>query len=321
MRGKQGFDPPWHLKPAHLQSILASSGLRARKGASLRAETREIIFDLAGGIRLMGGYTPAPSPDRGLVVLIHGWEGGMDSAYILSAGAHLHRQGYGVFRLNLRDHGGTHHLNEGIFYATLIEETHQALKLAAALDGPSPAYLAGFSLGGNFALRLGLLCRDDPIPNLSKILAVSPVLDPAKATRAIDAHPLFRWYFVKKWKQSLARKMAVHPHRYDFRRVLALDSVGAITNALIRDLGEFASAQDYFDRYNITCDRLAGLTLSTAIVAAADDPIIPAEDFRDLRLGPSTRLHLHRHGGHSGFIQSWSFDAWHERFMTQFFVG
>lgn len=317
----QAFTPPWHLKPAHVQSVLASSGLRARKGVALRDVSRDMIFDLDHGVRLMGSYTPATSSDRGLVILIHGWEGGMDSAYILSAGAYLHQRGYALFRLNLRDHGGTHHLNEGLFFATLVEEVHQALKMAAALAEPKPAYLAGFSLGGNFALRLGLLCQKDPIPNLAKILAISPVLDPAKATRAIDAHPLFRWYFVKQWKQSLARKMSLHPHRYDFSQALSLGSVGKITNVLIEQCSDFASAEDYFDRYTITGDRLSQLALPSAIVVAADDPIIPASDFQDLALNPATRLHLHPHGGHSGFIESWSFVAWHERLMVEFFAA
>ena len=83
-----------------------------------------------------------------------------------------------------------------------------------------PFYLAGFSMGGNFALRIARKCAESPIENLSHIVSVSPVLDPEKSTYAIDDVPLLRRYFRKKWLRSLQKKQACFPDLYDFSDVL-----------------------------------------------------------------------------------------------------
>ena len=62
-------------------------------------------------------------------------------------------------------------------------------------------FLAGFSLGGNFALRLGLGAPAAGI-QLTGIGVVCPLINPVEATRNIEAnHPLYHRYFVKKWQK------------------------------------------------------------------------------------------------------------------------
>jgi hypothetical protein len=321
MKCEESFSPPPYLRPALVQSVLASSKARARGSGVLTSRAREVLLEAGDGVRLLGLHTPAAGVSKGLVVLIHGWEGGAGSAYILGAGCYLYDKGFSVFRLNLRDHGETHHLNEGIFYATMVEETFQALVQAAKLAGSGPVFLAGFSLGGNFALRLGLRNEVDPIFNLRQIVAVSPVLDPDKATTAVDSHRLFRWYFMKKWRRSLVRKQACFPSVYNFEDMMELTTIRSLTEALLARCSEYPAPQDYFARYNLTGQALAGLSLPTTIIAAADDPIIPADDFRRLVLNRRTALFLHDHGGHSGFIETLGFRSWHERKMADLFEG
>ena len=119
------FAPPWWLKAAHTQSILASVQPRRygvlRRARALLAASEAVVLDCGDGVRL-SGYYAARARAEGLVVLIHGWEGGADSSYVLSAGAHLHELGYAVFRLNLRDHGDSYHLNAGIFHSCRLAE-------------------------------------------------------------------------------------------------------------------------------------------------------------------------------------------------------
>ncbi|RBF42040.1 alpha/beta hydrolase, partial [Xanthomonas oryzae pv. oryzae] len=96
------------------------------------------------------------APPRGTVLLLHGWEGSADSNYMCLTAARVLGLGYQVFRLNFRDHGGTHHLNVDLFHSDRIDEV-----VNAAGDlwrrFPAPQLLAaGYSLGGNFALRLAL---------------------------------------------------------------------------------------------------------------------------------------------------------------------
>ena len=126
--------------------------------------SQEMIIDAGSGVRLLGYHSrQTVSQARGLIILLHGWEGSSDSTYILSTGRFFYRRGYDVFRLNLRDHGKSHHLNRGLFHGALTEETNKAVENISRLFPAGPCYLIGFSLGGNFALRIALRQTLTPI--------------------------------------------------------------------------------------------------------------------------------------------------------------
>lgn len=314
------FIPPVHLRATYVQTVLASSRLRTLGPNPMAACAREMILDTVDGVRLQGFHSPAPGTEaKGLVILLHGWEGSASSTYILHAGRFLHAHGYDVFRLNLRDHGDTHHLNEGLFYATLIDEVFSAVKQAAGLARGSGAYLAGFSLGGSFALRIARRCALEPIEPLRHVMAVSPVVDPARATRAIDESGLLRWYFLKKWRRSLRRKQALHPGRYDFSGLLSIKTIGGLTDALIRGSGIYGSSEEYFRGYTITGPALEKAPVPATIVMSRDDPAIPVDDFYGLRLGPHGKLIIHDYGGHNGFLSGLLGATWYEEKMLELF--
>ena len=316
------FIPSRPLRPAMLQTILASRKIRMRGQGPLLEAAREVILESGDGVRLQGFHSPHPEAGgAGTVVLIHGWEGSAESAYVMCASRHLFDRGFSVFRLNLRDHGDTHHMNEGLFYATLIPETLRAVQgVAERIDG-APLYLVGFSMGGSFVLRVGLACAGSPIPGLRHIVAVSPVIHPEKSTVAIDAAPLIKWYFLKKWRRSLKKKQERFPARYDFTPALARRTLRGVSEVLIDRYSDFSSLADYFAAYTLTGSALRDLEAPHTIITARDDPVIPVEDFYDLKLNKAGRLIIHRFGGHSGFIEDLSLEAWHERRLAGLFNG
>ena len=97
------------------------------------------------------------------MIILHGWEGSSSSAYVLAAGAYFYNRGFSVCRLNLRDHGESHHLNEGLFHGALLEETFDAVNTVARTSQNLPVYLLGFSMGANFALRIAIKHAQTPI--------------------------------------------------------------------------------------------------------------------------------------------------------------
>ena len=302
------------------QTLLASAAIRARGRHPMEVAARDVILTTAQGVRLLGIHSPQPrGKKRGLVILIHGWEGSSNSRYIKSAGRRLYRDGFDIFRLNLRDHGNTQQLNTGLFWASDLEEAFDAVFQAARLAGDGPAFLAGFSLGGNFALRVASRCTDIPVPNLRHVVAVSPVIDPAKATDRVDANRLILAYFLKKWRRSLAAKAALYPEAYDFERVLSLANVREMTASAVADYGAHPSVEDYFSDYRITTKIFEKIKIPTSVITAQDDPIIPVEDFFSLPDNPAVNLIIHPHGGHNGFIEDLRLCAWHERFMVEHF--
>jgi len=138
------------------------------------------------------------------------------------------------------------------------------------------------------------------------------VLDPEKSTKAIDRYPLLRKYFRQKWSHSLLKKQASFPSLYDFSEVLPLKTIGEMTDAMIQRYSDYKSSSDYFRHYAVMGDALADLTVPVTIITAQDDPIIPVEDFYDLKLHPSTELVIHRYGGHNGFLQTLSGRTWYQ---------
>ena len=318
--GENSFQPPWYLRSGQIQTILASSRFRAWGQNPVQDAAREVIIETPDGVRLQGYHSPQKASDgRGLVILLHGWEGSVDSTYITCASRALFRRGYDIFRLNFRDHGSSHHLNQGIFYAILIEEVFQAIQQISGNEEPKAVFLVGFSLGGNFALRIARKLHHNPIENLQHVVAISPVLDPHKATVKIDGQALIRHYFLKKWFQSLQIKQDLFPDVWDFSEVFALNSIMAVTDKMIEKFSDFKSASEYFKEYTILNDLIEDLPVPTTILTAADDPIIPVDDFYNLKLNRLTRLIVHNYGGHNGFIDSYLLKSWYEQKLADWF--
>lgn len=212
------FSPAWGLRSAFMQSALASKRparwLWRRRGVDLDTVSTLHTFDTAdefgAPVKLTGWHTPKAAA-KTLVVLIHGWEGSHESSYLYGLSCALHRAGHALFRLNLRDHGTTHHgLNEAMFHSARMAEVLDAVRQAQALDGAGRELVViGFSLGGNFALRVGL---QGPAAGLKPRLCigVSPAVNPGSTLRAIDEGPKFvHRYFLDKWRKTIDRKSVV----------------------------------------------------------------------------------------------------------------
>ena len=275
---------------------------------------------MPGGVRLLGSSAKHhPDRSKGLVIMLHGWEGSIDSTYMLCSGRFLFNRGFDIFRLNFRDHGRSQHLNRGMFYAVLLEEIQEAVLQIADQARPLPVFLVGFSLGGNFVLRILRACGETAASRIQHAVAVSPALNPRESTRCVDEHPLIRRYFLRKWKRSLQIKAALYPDLYDFTEILDLKTILAMTEALLERYSDYESVGSYFSDYAVKGDDLSANPLPTTIIVAEDDPIIPLPDFYQLNTHPNTRLVVHRHGGHNGFLFGWPLKSWYDLEMLRIF--
>ena len=316
----EAYQPPFVLKNPLLQTILASSKVRALGTNRMRSIARKKIIETGDGIKLLGYHSEqTDAPSKGLAILLCGWEGSADSTYILRSGKILYQSGYDVFRLNYRDHGPSHHLNSGIFYAVLLDEVYDAVSTVAAAAGDRPVFLIGFSLGGNFVLRLLRKCVQFPIANLRHAVSISPVLNPQKSTQTIDQIAFIRRYFLAKWRRSLQKKQALFPDLYDFSVVMRLETIQAVTDYLLTEYSDFHSVRDYFNAYAVMGTAVADITIPTTVITATDDPIIPVGDFYDLQPNDNIRLVIHHHGGHNGFITGLHLHSWYERNILTLF--
>jgi predicted alpha/beta-fold hydrolase len=318
------FRPHQLLRNAHLQSILPSLPPRRwhtqRRAQDLRQRAIDSHVDCEGLATLKVSLTRASGLRRDgerIALLLHGWEGNSDSSYVLSLGALLLEQGFDVARLNLRDHGGTQALNRELFHSCRLPEVRAAVQVLARQHPAARVYLAGFSLGGNFLLRTAAA----GVPaNVAGVVAISPVLDPAHAMSAMEQGlPVYQRYFVARWARSLRHKQQCWPTDYDFGELLSGRSLRDMTRELVSRHTSYSDMASYLAGYAITGDRLGSLTVPARILAAADDPIIPAADLSQLATPACLRVQCESHGGHCGFIDQYHGVSYADRYVLSQF--
>lgn len=321
-RGKD-FQPPWPLRSGHIQTMLSSSGVRRlmlpKAAQTVLQDSQQVVVDGGDGVRLTGAYTrqKTQSESRGLAVLFHGWEGSVDSTYVLQTGSRLLADGWDVFRLNFRDHGDSHHLNEALFHSCRIDEVLHALNDIAQRFPSRPLALAGFSLGGNFALRAAMHAPAAGLP-LSYALAVCPIIDPGEGLFSLEGQApwFYQAYFMHKWRRSLQAKQAAFPHVQYFELAELKQSLRGLTASLVSRHTDFGSLEAYLDGYSVAGRALEGMHVPCTILTARDDPVIPVAAFERLDLPANVELDISDYGGHCGYIRGWDMTSFTDEYIA-----
>jgi predicted alpha/beta-fold hydrolase len=302
-----------------LASTVARRGSIAKRTRPVVEAEKETLLDCGDAVRLQCFRSSPPNSTGRPAVILHGWEGSAESLYILSLSQQLFDRGFEVVRLNLRDHGETHHLNRDLFHSCRLSDVVGALRALHAIYPGKPLRLAGFSLGGNFLLRAAAQAEEAGL-NIAKVVAVSPVLDPEETLVALErSFPGYQLYFVRKWMRSLLKKQSVWPSVYDFTELGGMANLRRMTAVLVKRFTEFASLEDYLNGYAITGNRLAKLEVPSRIITSLDDPIIPAHGLQRLAPASSLEVTVTRNGGHCGFLERLSGPSWVERKIVEEF--
>lgn len=318
------FTPPVGLRSGHIQSLVSSSGIRRRavlrRSVAVRQAAEVWTLDGGDGIRLQGLYSQQVGESKGLVVVLHGWEGSVDSNYVLGNSARLYDAGFDIFRLNFRDHGDTHHLNHEIFHSCRLDEVVCALRDLQDRLTAKNWFLAGYSLGGNFSMRVGLKAQLAGL-DIRHIVAVCPVINPANAMISMEQGIRFyERYFERKWSRSLRIKQEEFPELYGEETWYDIKGLRERTHYLATRHAGFESAEEYFEGYSIADGRLAPLLVPSTILTSADDPVVPVTDFEHLPDNPCLELVISKYGGHCGFLKNWKLESMAEDLIAERFL-
>ncbi|GAB3091074.1 alpha/beta fold hydrolase [Aestuariicella hydrocarbonica] len=294
-----------------MQNIVSSVGLRKwlvkQRTQSLLSQSQEIILQGPDSARLQGFYLPQKNTDS-LVILLHGWEGSSDSAYILSATQALFDQGHAIFRLNFRDHGDSHHLNQELFNSTRLSDITGALTDLQQQLPHTHYSLAGFSLGGNFALRT-TMAQTNNAYRIDRAVAVCPVICPSDTMEALSKG-FYERYFVKKWKQSLLKKTTHFPE-YTYQNQLKLvKTLKDMNEFFIPGYTPYSDTSSYFDAYHLRENRLKELPVPTTIITSEDDPIVRVKMLPRQPLTDNLSLEVTRYGSHCAFLKNFKMQSW-----------
>ena len=308
------FKPAKGLSNRHLQSILSSTGprklLEKRRATQLLKTAKQHLITTPQGVNLLGYLSKTQKSSKGLAIILHGWEGSADSLYVLSSGQKLLDGGFDVFRLNFRDHGDTQHLNKDLFNSTRLQEVVEAIKYLCDKFGGLHNVLCGYSLGGNFCLRVANLAKAQHIA-LDQAIAICPLLHPPTTMDKLNTgFPVYEKYFVKKWKNSLFKKLQHHSHLDYGKTLKKLKTLDQMNDFFVVDYTNYASTNEYFEAYSILGDGLKQLAIPTTIITSLDDPIIPANQLSSLFASTWLSIELQDPGGHCAFIKNWKFESW-----------
>ena len=294
------------LRNGHTNSILAGSIARKlvvhRHCDIFLKNAKEEIISAGNGIRLAALFNKQTDAKNPVVILLHGWLGCAESLYILSLGKFLFDCGYHVARLNLRDHGNTEHLNQKLFHSCRIQEVINACAyIQKSFDMETS--IIGFSLGGNFALRVNAFTIEQDF-KLNKTISICPVIDPNSTLVSLEnSFFVYQNYFMQRWKQSFHRKAKAFPSTYSNETFNKFKTLREATEELAIHYAGFDTLEAYLNGYSIAGNRLSTLRAPAHIILTRDDPIIPWENSYKLIPNSYLKTYFSDNGGHCGFLE------------------
>lgn len=297
------YEPRRRLRNGHLMTLYAWG--RPRRFPHL-PPPEERLFEVAPGTRVLAHCHWQEARDRHpLLIGLHGLESSSAAHYMRGLADKAWRAGFSVLLLNQRNCGGTERLAETLYHSGLTGDADRVIDEIVRRDGVPKVVVAGYSLGGNLALKLAGDYGDAPPAALTGVCAVSPVVELDACVRALERRQnvVYQWNFVRGLKARMRRKAACQPGRFSLEPLGRIRSVREFDEIYTAPHFGFQGASDYYHRASAmrVIDRVR---IPALIITAEDDPFVPPGPFRDPRLAanPNVRLILTRHGGHCGFV-------------------
>ena len=282
-------------------------------------------FDVAPDARVLAHCYWQPEPRRhATLVALHGLEGSSLAHYMRGLADKAYAIGWNAVMLNQRNCGGTEALSAGLYHSGLSADPRAVITELTALDRLPDIAVAGYSLGGNLALRLAGDYGTETPQELRAVIAVSPTMHLGACVEALErrSNLIYEWNFVRSLKRRMKRKGRAWPDRFDLSRLDGVRTVREFDERFTAPSHGFRDADDYYHRASSlrVIDRVQ---VPTLILCAEDDPFVPPSQFEDPAIwaNPHVDVQLTRHGGHCGFYSpaSTGFDGyWAEQRIVDF---
>jgi predicted alpha/beta-fold hydrolase len=299
------FSPPFWLRGGHRMTIVAWA--RPRRLPGLPSATPR-YFEVAPTARVLAAChwqdRPAEHPT---LLALHGLEGSSHAQYMMGMADKAFRRGFNVVRLNQRNCGGTEQLSEGLYHSGLTADPVAVLTELAERDGLNHLVVAGYSLGGNLALKLAGDFGADAPAWLRAVCAVSPTLELSACMDLLEQvqNRLYEWNFVTGLRARIRRKARLFPGLYDVGSLWRVRTVRQFDERFTAPHNGFKNAADYYYRASSmrVIDRIR---VPTLIITAQDDPFIPVAPVRadSVAGNPNITRVITQYGGHCGYVES-----------------
>ncbi|HAG19107.1 MAG TPA: hydrolase [Pseudomonas sp.] len=300
------FQPAWWLPGPHLQTLWNPFFRRAPR----LARQRERLWLADGDFIDLDWHGPheASAP---LVLVLHGLTGSSSSLYVLGLQQQLAARGWASVAINWRGCSGEPNLLPRAYHSGASDDLAEVIGHLQAKRPLAPLYAVGYSLGGNVLLKyLGESGIGSP---LRKAVAVSVPfrLDQCADRIGLGFSRVYQAHFMKAMVAYVKDKQQRFQHEGLTEHLGALQRLGPLQGMrtfwdfdgrFTAPLHGYADAEDYYRRASSRYF-LGQIRTRTLIIQSSDDPFVfPHSVPPSAELSASTRLELHRRGGHVGFI-------------------
>ena len=298
--GYHVFRPLPLLTNGHLQTILGF--LWKGKPFSYPSQQRMVALSDGDQIALHDSVPPEWKPGDPIILLVHGLGGDHRSSYLQRTAALFYRSGVRPVRMDLRGNAASFGRARGFYHAGRSGDLRETLLELHHWSPSSPLWVAGFSLGGHLILRMAGEADVEPVPNLQRIVAVSPPIDLVRCWQLMSRRS--RRIYDRFFAKLLAEHARTWCERYpdpplpDFPKRL---SIRIFDDLFTAPRNGFASAMDYYERCS-SKSLISQIRVPTLILTARDDPFVAVESFEELDVPPHIRIEIQEYGGHLGFL-------------------
>lgn len=318
--GLPPFRPRFPWWSADLQTIAVLLGSSASDVSPHTSE--RVCFcmaDRSGDILVGMLDRPAePTPGRPLVLLVHGLTGCENSSHILNAARHLLGRGYRVLRLNLRGCGASRRHCREHYHIGRTADFRRVLQQLPNDLTDNGVVAVGYSMGG--AMLLKYLGEEGSFSPLRAAATICAPLDLAQtADHMMRARNwLYHNYILNDLKkETLAEGGELSDEEREVVR--SARSVREYDDGFIAQRYGFRGAVDYYELCT-PFNYMPEIRVPTMVLAACDDPWVPAEYYRNFNWtdNPALLAVMAEGGGHLGFHTADSEQPWCDTVLEKF---
>lgn len=298
---KSDFVPAAGLSNPHLQTIIPSV-MRALCSVNYINERVE----LADGDFIELAWSDNVLDERPVVIIFHGLQGSVDSAYVKGIMKALSAQGMRSVLMHFRGCSGRLNRLPRGYHSGDTADARYIINRIKQQNSQTRLAAIGYSLGANMLLKLlGEWGSASPV---EVAVSVSPPLVLADCADRLEqnASRFYQYYLIRQLKRNLIMKSDFHDYKalinLDANKIKTLNSFWQFDNHVTAPLHGFCNVHDYYEKSS-SRQYLHKINSPTLIVQALDDPFMSIKSIpRESELSPHIRLELSQFGGHVGFI-------------------
>jgi predicted alpha/beta-fold hydrolase len=302
------FKPHPLLTNPHLMTMVPTFMPRPREPKD-QPRADKCVIEVASGSSVLTYVHLQPNhKSRPTLLIVHGLEGSSESSQVLGLGRKAMGKQMNVVRMNMRNCGGTLHLSNTLYNGGLSSDVISVVRHIQKAFELRDIYVAGFSLGGNIALKAAGELGEDAIGLFAGICAISPSIDLHASVESLarGINKIYEMHFLRGLASKIRHKSVLFPERFDVEKLKLVKTIKDFDDIFTAPDGGYGDADNYYTQAS-AINLIPNIRVPTLIISSKDDPIVPFESFLSDKLKtPFVTLLAPDWGGHSGFLHAHS---------------